>query len=87
MSAKTSSAAAPAPAAGVPRLVAMERNFSPGVGGANVSPKKIVELVDVALNEEPVPGPVWQTSAKRRSSTPGTTPAPAAARPWPFATC
>lgn len=31
-----------------------------GVGGLNVSPKKIVELVDEALIEEPVPGPVWQ---------------------------
>ncbi|MHB9116147.1 MAG: transketolase C-terminal domain-containing protein [Thermoleophilia bacterium] len=74
--------------AGVPRLVVMERNFSPGVGGVlhqelkaalygmadppavhgylagvggvNVSPKKIVELVDKAQTEEPVPGSVWQ---------------------------
>lgn len=74
--------------AGVPRLVVMERNFSPGVGGVlhqelkaalygmldapavhgylagvgglNVSPKRIVELVDEALSEQPVPGPVWQ---------------------------
>jgi pyruvate/2-oxoacid:ferredoxin oxidoreductase alpha subunit len=74
--------------AGVPRLVVMERNLSPGVGGVlhqelkaalygmpeaplvygylagvgglNVSPKKIVELVDKAEAEDPVPGPVWQ---------------------------
>ncbi len=74
--------------AGVPRLVVMERNFSPGgggvlhqelkaalygmpdppavhgylagVGGVNVSPKKIVELAEKALTDEPVPDSVWQ---------------------------
>ncbi|GAB4259218.1 MAG: pyruvate synthase subunit PorA [Thermoleophilia bacterium] len=74
--------------AGVPKLVVMERNFSPGVGGVlhqelkaalygmdappkvhgylagvggvNVSPRKIEELVRKALAEEPVPESVWQ---------------------------
>jgi len=73
---------------GVPRLVVMERNFSPGVGGVlhqelkaalfgmdnppkvhgylagvggmNVSPRMIRELVDKAMVDEPVSESVWQ---------------------------
>ncbi len=74
--------------AGVPKLVVMERNFSPGVGGVlhqelkaalygmadppqvhgylagvggvNVSARKIEELVGKAMTEEPVAESVWQ---------------------------
>jgi pyruvate/2-oxoacid:ferredoxin oxidoreductase alpha subunit len=74
--------------AGVPRLVVMERNFSPGaggilhqelkaalygmkdapevhgylagVGGVNVSPAKIEELIGKATADEPVAESVWQ---------------------------
>ncbi|MBU2600982.1 MAG: pyruvate ferredoxin oxidoreductase [Actinobacteria bacterium] len=73
---------------GVPKLVVIERNFSPGaggilhqelkaalcgmdglpkvhgymagVGGVNVSPKRIEELTREALAEEPVPQSVWR---------------------------
>jgi pyruvate/2-oxoacid:ferredoxin oxidoreductase alpha subunit len=73
--------------AGMPKLVVIERNFSPGaggilhqelkaalcgmdglplihgymagVGGVNVSPRKIEEITRSAMSEKPVPQSLW----------------------------
>ena len=75
-------------------------SYLAGVGGVNVSAGKIVELVKKAMADEPVAG-IGLAEVRRHDDTadnyeideetiflsPATTPARAAARRWPCATC